>query len=124
MNAITKWKIATISLCAISITTSAQRYRHYRAYVPVRTYHTTVITRPPVCYDVRVSNRLTKKDRYTMAIAYMKNNGYMSSRQYANITGLKKSVAEAELDAFSTERGKKIKTVTIDGKKRYTLRFT
>lgn len=46
----------------------------------------------------------------------------MSPRQYANITGLKKSIAEAELDAFSIGKGKQIKAVTIDGKKRYTLK--
>ncbi len=124
MNAITKWKIATICIFAFSTAASAQCFHHYRAYVPRRTYLTTVVTRPPVCLDVRVNNKFTQKDRYNIAIAYIKKNGNMSPRQYANITGLKKSIAEAELDAFSIGKGKQIKAVTIDGKKRYTLKYT
>lgn len=56
-------------------------------------------------------NRITKKDRLKMAVAYMKANTYMSVKQYAKITGLKKEIAQAELNVFAQDSKNPIKSV-------------
>lgn len=56
-------------------------------------------------------NRITKKDRLKMAVAYMKANTYMSAKQYAKITGLKKDIAQAELSVFVQDAKNPIKPV-------------
>ena len=38
-----------------------------------------------------------------MPVAYMKTNTYMSVKQYAKITGLKKDIAQAELNVFAQD---------------------
>ena len=52
-----------------------------------------------------------KKDRLEMAIAYLRANPDMSVKQYSKMTGLKKNVAEAELNVFAQDALNPIKPV-------------
>lgn len=110
-----------ILMTIMCTTTSAQRFHHYRAYVPGRVVHnyTTVYTRPRVCVDYNISNKLTKKDRYSMMVAFLKKNKYITIKEYSDITGLKKKIAEAELESFCN---KNIEPVYIKEKKYYMLK--
>ncbi len=111
-----------VMLTAICTIASAQRFHHYRAYVPGRVIHTntTVFTRPRVCVDYNINNKFTKKDRCTMMIAFLKKNRLITAKEYSEITGLKKKVAEAELETFCD---KYITPVDIKGKRYYTLKI-
>lgn len=115
--------IMTILAAAICLNANAQ-YRRYRTtHVPQRVIvRNTTVVRPGVSVDVRVDNKLTKKDRHSMLISHLKHNKYITVKKYAAITGLKKSIAEAELDDFATGKDKTIRMVIVDGKKKYTLR--
>lgn len=107
----------TLLTCA---TASAQRRHHVHvrpcAYRPAVV---RVVCRPAV--TVRVCNRLNKKDRLNMALAYLNNNKTLSVSQYSKMTGLAKATAEAELDAFAVSRNNPIKLVMSGKKKLYVV---
>lgn len=89
----------------------ANAHRHYhgpRYHYPHRV--TTVIKTVPAKRTTVVS-RVTRKDRFDMAVAYLNANQYMSVKQYAKITGLKKDIAEAELNVFAQDALNPIKPV-------------
>ena len=117
----TKMNIKKATLVALTIllcTTASAQYRHY-GRIFHRPYYrpavVTVVNRPAV--TTHVSNRLSKKDRLEMALAYLKNNKALSISRYNKMTGLTKATAEAELDAFAMSNGNPIKMV-LDGKKK------
>lgn len=92
-------------------TANAQRWRWYHR--PYRVM--TIISRPAVA--VHVNNRFTKKERFRMAMAYLKNHEYLTVKRYAKMTELSKAAAEAELDAFVADKDKPM-AVVIRGKKK------
>lgn len=97
-------------------TTDAQRWRwHSRPYRVV-----TVVTKPDVI--IHVDNSFSQRERFKMAIAYLKNHEYITVKKYAKITELSKAAAEAELDAFVADKDKTIMAVIKGGKKVYTLK--
>lgn len=108
------WVAVLVLICG---TATAQRryYSHYFDRHPV----TTVVVKPVA--TVRVSQRITQKERLEIAIAYLNDNEFLSIKEYAKITGLTKKTAEAELDAFSNDRKKPIAMVIAGKKKLYTL---
>ena len=112
-------KIAMMAIIVIVLscgTANAQRWhRYHRPYRVV-----TVVSRPAVAVHVR--NRFTQKERFKMAIAYLKNHEYITVKKYAKITELSKAAAEAELDAFVADKDKTIMAVIKGGKKVYTLK--
>ena len=70
-------------------TTDAQRWRwHSRPYRVV-----TVVTKPDVI--IHVDNSFSQRERFKMAIAYLKNHEYITVKKYAKITELSKAAAEA-----------------------------
>lgn len=79
-----------------------------------------VYTRPAV--TMRITNRLSTKDRLNMALAYLHRNQYLTAKEYAKLTGLDKKMAEAELNAFSMDKKNRIAIQTIDKKTLYTLK--
>lgn len=82
--------------------------------------HVTVVAKPAV--TTHISNRLNQKERFNMAIAYLKSNGSLTVKQYSKMTGLTKKTAKAELDAFAADKSKPIVS-TYNGKKQiYLLR--
>lgn len=96
-------------------TANAQRWhRYHRPYRMV-----TVVTRPAV--TVHVSNRFTQKERFRMAMAYLKNHAYLTVKKYAKMTELSKMAAEAELDAFVADKDKHIAAVMRGKKKVYIV---
>lgn len=107
----------TMLMCA---TASAQRRHggHVRTYA-YRPAVVRVVHRPAV--TVRVSNRLTKKDRLGMALAYLKNHKTLSVSKYSKMTGLAKATAEAELDAFAVSKTNPIQLVMNGKKKLYVV---
>ncbi len=96
----------------------AQRKHHGHAhYRTTRPAVVTVVNRPVV--STRISNRLSKKDRFDMALAYLKHNKTLSISKYCKMTGLPYATAEAELDAFAYSKGNPIKRVVNKKKKLY-----
>lgn len=82
--------------------------------------HVTVVAKPVV--TTHISNRLNQKERFNMAMAYLKSNGSLTVKQYSKMTGLTKETAKAELDAFAADKSKSIVS-TYNGKKQiYLLR--
>ena len=118
MRATGKLKIAMMAIVILLScgTADAQRWRwHSRPYRVV-----TVVTRPAV--SVHVSNRLTQKERFRMAMAYLKSHDYLTVNRYAKMTGLSKATAKAELDAFAIDKNSPIETVIRGKKDVYILR--
>lgn len=114
-----KLKIAMMAIIVIVLscgTANAQRWhRYHRPYRVV-----TVVSRPAVA--IHVNNRFTQKERFRMAVAYLKNHDYLTVKRYANMTELPKAAAKAELDAFAADKDRPIKAVIRGKKKVYILR--
>ena len=111
-----------IIMLALACTTSYAQHRHYNHMVHhnvCRHIERTVVIRPAV--TMHVSNRLNKKDRLEMALAYLKCNKPLSVSQYSKMTGLTKAMAEAELDAFAANKNNPIRMVMDGKKKRYVV---
>ena len=112
-------KATLIAITMLISTTAFAQHRHY-GHVHPYTYRpavVTVVNRPAV--TTHISNRLSKKDRLDMALAYLKNNKSLSISKYSKMTGLTKATAEAELDAFAFSNGNPIKMVMKGKKKLY-----
>lgn len=112
-----------IAMMALVSTATFAQYRHYGYlhhhggyYRPITT---TIVTRPAV--TTHISNRLSKKDRLEMALAYLRNNKTLTISKYSKMTGLNNTMAEAELDAFAVSKKNPIKVVTIGKKKLYVI---
>lgn len=113
-----KMKIAIMAIVVVLScgTVNAQPWRWHS-----RPHHVmTVITKPGV--TVHASNRFTPKERFRMAMTYLKNHDYLTVKRYAKMTEQSKAAAKAELDAFAADKGKPIIAVTRGKKKVYTLR--
>ena len=112
-------KIAMMAIIFIVFscgTANAQRWhRYHRPYRVV-----TVVSRPAVA--VHVSNRFTQKERFRMAMAYLKNHEYLTVKKYAKMTELSKAAAKAELDAFVADKERPLEAVIRGKKKVYILR--
>lgn len=129
MKAIGKIKIAMVVAAMIFVCGSADAQRWYRhghhghvVHAACMAYptHVTVVAKPAV--TTHISNRLNQKERFNMAIAYLKSNGSLTVKQYSKMTGLTKETAKAELDAFAADKSKPIVS-TYNGKKQiYLLR--
>lgn len=114
-----KWEtgILVITMALICATANAQRRcRHYYPHYSHRVV--AVVARPAV--TSHVSNRFSQKERLAMAVAYLKTNEYLTINQYAKMTSLNKTTAEAELDAFAMDNKKPIQLVIRGKKKIYT----
>lgn len=129
MKSIGKIKIAMVVAAMFFACGSANAQRWHRhgyhghvAHAACWVYptHATVVTKPAV--TTHISNRLNQKERFNMAMAYLKSNGSLTVKQYSKITGLTKETAKAELDAFAADISKPIVS-TYNGKKQiYLLR--
>lgn len=115
MRSTGKLKIAMMAIVILLScgTANAQRW-HSRPYRVV-----TVVTRPDV--TVHVGNRFTQKERFRMAMAYLKDHDYLTVKRYAKITELSKAAAKAELDAFAADKDRPIEAVIRGKKKVYIL---
>lgn len=106
-----KNRILILAAALVLLCGTANAHRHHHGpryhYVP---RITTVIRTAPAKHTTVVT-RLTKKDRLEMAIAYLRANPDMSVKQYSKMTGLKKKVAEAELNVFAQDALNPIKPV-------------
>lgn len=118
MNSI--FKKATGLMVVISFMTccsASAQHRHHHHH-PQRVI--TVVAKPAT--TVRIDCEFNRKERFQMAIAYLKQNQYLSIKKYAKMTGLPKDIAEAELDVFACNEGSPITLVVTDKKKLYTKR--
>ena len=114
-------KMTLFSIMALVGTTAFAQHRRYSRVHPY-TYHPIVVTavnRPAVI--IRINNRLSKKDRLNMALAYLKSNKSLSISKYGKMTGLSKTTAEAELDAFAISKSNPIKMVFNGKRKLYMV---
>ncbi len=115
-------RVMFIAMMALVGTTAFAQHRHY-GHVFHHAYRhpgvTMMVSRPSV--TTHISNRLSRKDRLEMALAYLKNNGSLSISKYSRMTGLANATAEAELDAFAVSRDNPIRMVMDGKKKRYVI---
>lgn len=109
--------MALLMMCG---TADAQRHchRHWRGGTKA-TRVVVVANRPQM--SSRVTNRFGKKERLSMALAYLETHNSLSIRKYADITQLKRATAEAELDAFAMDKGNPIRLV-VNGEKKIYVR--
>ena len=99
--------VVAFMVAAVCTTAGAQpRHRHPHPHRVV-----TVVTRPAA--TVHTVNRLTQKERLGMALAYLARNKYLSVKQYAKMTGMKKAAAKAELDAFAHDKATPVVKVKV-----------
>ncbi len=119
-------KAILIGMMEVVCTTGFAQHRHHghiyhshSRYGYCRPVVATVVSRPGVTFHV--SNRLSKKDRLYMALAYLKNHKALSISKYSKMTGLTRATAEAELDAFAVSKGNPIKMVMNGKKKLYVV---
>lgn len=111
-----KISIVAITLLMMCGTVGAQRHCHRHWHGGTRAARVVaVVNRPQV--SSRITNRFGKKERLSMALAYLETHNSLSIRKYADITQLKRATAEAELDAFAMDKGNPIRLV-VNGKKK------
>lgn len=106
--------ILAASLALMCGTANAHRYYHVPHYYGShynRIPQVRAIVRTVPEKRTTVIARLTKGDRFEMAVAYLKANPSMSIKEYAKMTGLKNEIAEAELNVFSQDALNPIKPV-------------
>lgn len=116
MRSIGELRIA-IMAAAIALscgTADAQRW-HHRPYRVV-----TVVAKPDV--TVHVGNRFSQRERFRMAMAYLKNHEYLTVKRYAKMTELSRAAAKAELDSFVADKDKPITTAVRGKKNVYVIR--
>ncbi len=112
-----KWKTGILVITMVLVCGAANAQRWHRHYRPNRIV--TVVVRPSV--TSHVSNRFNQKERLAMAIAYLQTHEHLTIRQYAKMTQLNMTSAEAELDAFAMDKKKPIQLV-IRGKKKVYIK--
>lgn len=107
-----------VALASVAGTAFAQCSRHHG---PIR--HRAVCVSPRIVVRPAIAVRAVtgSKDRLAMAMAYLKEHEYLKASKYARMTGLSKSRAEAELDAFCTGKHNPLVKVRVHGKTRYAL---
>lgn len=114
-----KLRVAMMAIIVVVLscgTANAQRWHRYH-----RPYHAVaVVSRPAV--TVHVSNHFTQKERFRMAMAYLKNHKYLTIKKYAKMTELSNAAAKAELDAFVADKDRPIEAVMRGKKKMYILK--
>lgn len=114
-------KKGILAICLISICSCASAHRwHRHPHVPPRPVATTIVVKPAPAPPIQ--ERFTPNERFAMALAYLKKHKQLSSKKYAQLTGLTKARAEAELDAFAADKRKPIALVIKGRKKTYILR--
>ncbi len=116
--------MAAVLMLAVSASADARGpHRHGGFGRHHRCYATAVV---PSVRTVRVRhyskvNRTSRPERKMMALAYIKNNGYLSVGKYCGITGLDRKFAQAELDSFSLDKKNPIVRTTQGRKAVYIL---
>lgn len=110
---LTKKILMALTLTAVSVG-PIYGHRHYNRH-PMRHHCHTTVVRPVTVVASSMTNGLTRKGRLDLAVAYLRNNHHISASQYARITGLDKSFAEAELNMFAKNRCNPI--CAVPGKK-------
>ncbi len=110
-----KTAIMAMSILLSCGTANAQHWHwHSRPY---RTL--TLVARPNVA--LHVSNHFTQRERFKMAMAYLKDHEYLTVKKFMKMTGLSKAAAKAELDAFAADKEKPITAIIKARKKVCTL---
>lgn len=102
---------AFLAIGCANVDARGHYHHHCRHAAPVR----VVVAHPAPAK--KISHRFTKNDRLNMALGYLATHPYITAKQYAKLTSLKKDVAEAELDAFVIDRRIPI-LASLNGKKR------
>lgn len=120
MNISSHLKILAIGTLIVAGCNQADARRPHRRHIhhPSRV---VVILAPSVHHHVVtkcVSNRFSQKERLAMPLAYLNNNPRITVKHYAKITSLNKDAAEAELDAFVSDRNIPIQSI-VEGKRKF-----
>lgn len=72
--------------------------------------------------SIKIVQRFSQQERWNMLVTYLKSHTYISIKDYKAMTGLKKDIAEAELEAFTLDRKKNLSVTLVNKKKMYMLR--
>lgn len=116
MNLTVKLRMAMIVIAIVGACGTMNAHHWHRRFVSTATF----ISRPIV--TVRVRNHLPEKERFRMAMAYLKNHHHLTVKKYAQMTGMSGAAAQAELDLFAADKGKPIASVIRGKKKVYVIR--
>lgn len=108
---------ALLALMCSTANTHRHYHGHYQGLHYLYPHRVTTVIKTLPDKRVTVVSRVARKDRFDMAVAYLKANQYMTVKQYAKVTGLKKDIAEAELNVFAQDALNPIKLV--QGKKNF-----
>lgn len=117
MKSNSKIRIATMAIILTLAcgTADAQRlHRHHHPHALI-----TVVEKPSI--TVHLKNELNQKERFAIAVAYLKENKYITVNKYAKMTGLTKATAKAELDSFAADKNRPISAVTKGKKRVYVI---
>ena len=87
---------------------------------PSPTFRVTVVT-PRTAPPVRLARLSTPHERLARAQAYLSSHKSISVKRYSRLTGLTKSAARTELDAFTRDRSSHIVAVGTGKRRCYTL---
>ncbi len=109
-----------LALCLALVCSCASAHHGHRPpHVPPRPAITTIVVKPGPAKHVH--NRSTQNERFQMALAYLKKHKQLTSNKYAKLTGLTKAMAEAELNAFASDKRKPIARIVKGRKSVYVL---
>ena len=118
MNSTIKRSIGIIVFMSVLVcgTANAKRIYQHRNYNRGYSHNMiTVIAKPTTTFHV--INRLSQKERLQIALVYLAKNKNLSIKQYAKMTGLSKTMAEAELSTFAADKDNPIILATKGKKK-------
>lgn len=105
-----------ILIAALAMTISSADA--HKKPVRYRVVHSTAVVVKPVVVKKSVL-RTDRNARLAAALAYISDHKSITAKKYAKLTGLSKSTAEMELDAFAFENGNPIAVVSSGKKKIY-----
>lgn len=84
---------------------------------PCRTVIVTAV--PPV--TVRVHNHFSREDRLKTAMIYLRGHDFLTAGRYAQLTGLTRKAAKAELEVFAHDKHNPICAEKRNGRRVYVL---
>ena len=87
MNTTSKLRAAAVAI-AVAMTCGTANAQHWRWHCRPRPV-VTVVSRPAV--TVHVNNHFTQKERFKIAMAYLKSHSYLTVKKYTSMTELSKN---------------------------------
>lgn len=101
-------------VAGLTCMTATGHLRRMHPIRPLRPVRTVVVA--------RTVNVNTQKDRLAIATNYLKSHASLTPKEYAQLTGLTKRQAKAELETFAARKGNPIVAQDSDDGRVYVIR--